>query len=316
MFSPDGKRVLTGSSDGTAKVWDAEKGREVLTLRGHSGYVNCAVFSPDGARVATGSSDRTARVWDAFGWELSPEGVEQQARERYERWLDKVHAGMQAASEESAVPTISASAHALLAEDTFDGKLELDWEILHSDPTHYSLSKNPGTLTITTQEGGFARSSTNYRNLFLIDCPLSPSEDFQITTCISRFKPAADWNQAGLICYNDDDNYLKWNCEKSAGGSVVFALGRETQGELNTTSFSAPSGLESFWLRVTKRGYRYTISTSLDGEAFRSRGEFGWGDGAVRRVGLFAKNGEGSAAPEVDASFDFFEVRAVLAETR
>ncbi len=316
IFSPDGKRVLTGSSDGTAKVWDAENGREVLTLRGHSGYVNCAVFSPDGERVATGSSDRTARVWDAFGWEPSPEGVERQARERYTRWLDKVHAGMQAAPEESAVPTTSASAQALLAEDTFDGTLGLDWEILHPDPTHYSLSKNPGTLTITTQEGGFARSSTNYRNLFLIDCPLSPGEDFQITTYLSRFRPVADWNQAGLICYNDDDNYLKWNCERSDGGSVVFALGRETQGELNPTLFSAPSGLDSFWLRVTKRGYRYTVSTSFDGEAFRSHGEFGWGDGAIKRVGLFAKNGPDSLAPEVDALFDFFEVRAVPAETR
>ena len=35
-WSPDGKRLATGSSDGTAKVWDAAGGRELLTLKGHT----------------------------------------------------------------------------------------------------------------------------------------------------------------------------------------------------------------------------------------------------------------------------------------
>src|SRR5262245_33825532 len=35
-FSPDGKRILFGGQDRTARVWDAEKGREILALRGHT----------------------------------------------------------------------------------------------------------------------------------------------------------------------------------------------------------------------------------------------------------------------------------------
>ncbi|MGD0693815.1 MAG: hypothetical protein ABSB82_03085 [Terriglobia bacterium] len=35
-WSPDGKRLATGSEDHTAKVWGAESGKELLTLRGHS----------------------------------------------------------------------------------------------------------------------------------------------------------------------------------------------------------------------------------------------------------------------------------------
>ena len=64
-FSPDGKRLATASVDQTAKVWDAESGKELLTLGGHSNYVDGVAFSPDGKRLATASWDNTAKVWDA-----------------------------------------------------------------------------------------------------------------------------------------------------------------------------------------------------------------------------------------------------------
>src|SRR5215471_15081226 len=38
-FSPDGWRVLTGSYDRTARVWDARTGAELLALKGHTGLV-------------------------------------------------------------------------------------------------------------------------------------------------------------------------------------------------------------------------------------------------------------------------------------
>jgi len=64
-FSPDGTRIVTGNWDLTAKVWDAEKGAEILTLKGHANPVRCVRFSPDGKRILTGSVDHTAKVWDA-----------------------------------------------------------------------------------------------------------------------------------------------------------------------------------------------------------------------------------------------------------
>ena len=64
-FSPDGKRVLTGSDDNTARLWDAATGNPVATLAGHKARVSAVAFSPDGKRVLTGSSDNTARLWDA-----------------------------------------------------------------------------------------------------------------------------------------------------------------------------------------------------------------------------------------------------------
>jgi WD40 repeat protein/serine/threonine protein kinase len=64
-FSPDGLRIVTGSDDMTAKVWDWASGRELLTLTNHSAPIWSVAFSPDGRRILTGSGDRTAIVWDA-----------------------------------------------------------------------------------------------------------------------------------------------------------------------------------------------------------------------------------------------------------
>src|SRR5262249_35357012 len=58
-------RIATASNDQSVKIWDAESGRELLTLRGHSHVVLCVTFSPDDHLLASGSIDTTARVWDA-----------------------------------------------------------------------------------------------------------------------------------------------------------------------------------------------------------------------------------------------------------
>jgi len=65
QFSPDGKRVVSASAGGTARVWDTREGRSVASPLRHGGQVVLPRFSADGTRVVTASRDRTARVWDA-----------------------------------------------------------------------------------------------------------------------------------------------------------------------------------------------------------------------------------------------------------
>lgn len=63
-FSPDGRWIVTGSWDNSAKVWNAANGQAVLKLTGgHEGFVNAAQFSPDGKFILTASDDGTAKLW-------------------------------------------------------------------------------------------------------------------------------------------------------------------------------------------------------------------------------------------------------------
>ncbi|CCA71244.1 hypothetical protein PIIN_05182 [Serendipita indica DSM 11827] len=65
-FSPDGSRIVSGSSDKTIRLWDAATGQPLgEPLRGHTSSVNAIAFSPDGSRIVSGSSDNTIRSWDA-----------------------------------------------------------------------------------------------------------------------------------------------------------------------------------------------------------------------------------------------------------
>ena len=63
-FSPDGEKVITGSSDNTARLWDARTGAALGESMRHKHIVEAVAFSPDGQKVITGSSDNTARLWD------------------------------------------------------------------------------------------------------------------------------------------------------------------------------------------------------------------------------------------------------------
>jgi WD40 repeat protein len=64
-FSPDGRRLASGSYDDTVRIWDAEMGALQQTLKGHTSTVSSVAFSPDSRRLASGSDDHTVRIWDA-----------------------------------------------------------------------------------------------------------------------------------------------------------------------------------------------------------------------------------------------------------
>ena len=80
VFTPDGTRIVSGSGHklhlqmgdwiegdypGDLKVWDAETGQEMLTLKGHTDPIICLAISADGTRIASTSFDGMIKVWHA-----------------------------------------------------------------------------------------------------------------------------------------------------------------------------------------------------------------------------------------------------------
>lgn len=65
QFSPrTSSRMVSGSGDSTARIWDCDTGTPVHTLKGHTSWVLAVSWSPDESRIATGSMDNTVRLWD------------------------------------------------------------------------------------------------------------------------------------------------------------------------------------------------------------------------------------------------------------
>ena len=72
-FSPDGAKLAAVGDSGFARVYEAKTGKELVTLKGHSGIVFCTAFSPDGTTLVTAGDDNVVRLWEAATGRLRAE---------------------------------------------------------------------------------------------------------------------------------------------------------------------------------------------------------------------------------------------------
>jgi WD40 repeat protein len=63
-FSPDGKILAAGSSDGSITLWDSASGDLLRSIPAHARAVTALEFSPDGHWLASGSLDASVRLWE------------------------------------------------------------------------------------------------------------------------------------------------------------------------------------------------------------------------------------------------------------
>jgi WD40 repeat protein len=63
-FSPDGKYLAAGDTNGEIRLWQVGDSQPLLICQGHTGWVSSIAFSPDGHLFASGSFDQTIKLWD------------------------------------------------------------------------------------------------------------------------------------------------------------------------------------------------------------------------------------------------------------
>ncbi|KAH9033801.1 hypothetical protein EDB85DRAFT_2274664, partial [Lactarius pseudohatsudake] len=65
-YSPDGRRIVTGSLNHTIRIWDSRICIPLTEpLKGHTDVVTSVAYSPDGMHIISGSGDGTVRIWDS-----------------------------------------------------------------------------------------------------------------------------------------------------------------------------------------------------------------------------------------------------------
>jgi WD40 repeat protein len=62
-FTHDGRRILSGGYDHTARLWDIATGKVVQRLEGHTNTVLCVAISANDRFAVTASQDKTLRLW-------------------------------------------------------------------------------------------------------------------------------------------------------------------------------------------------------------------------------------------------------------
>jgi len=189
--------------------------------------------------------------------------------------------------------------------DDFDGSTQGDlspaWTIVRQSASTWSLTG--GRLRIELDYGDLWQNWTNNcRNMFL---RAAPSGDFAIETSLS-VSLVGNINQAHILLYSSDDNYLRFGPVLS-NGTVYLDHVHEVGGSINQ-QYAAVSPGSSVFLRITKFGNSATMQYSQNGSGWTTLGTVASLGFTPTKVGVVAFDGSEPASSSV-AQYDYFSVK-------
>lgn len=185
------------------------------------------------------------------------------------------------------------------AEEFNNSMLDSYWNWKWEDYTKWSLTAKPGAMRIATQPGELFQTTNTAKNVLLRH---APSGDWTMKTKLS-FNPVAGNQQAGLIVYQNDDNYLK--LVRAYTSSNLIAFQKETTGTFNNMYELPGVAATTVFLRITKSGTTYTAYYNTDGsENWIQLAQTTSGLSDIK-IGLL--NYGGSTGPVSD--FDWFDIK-------
>ena len=176
-FSPNGQRIVSGSTDKTLRLWDTQTGKPVgQPLAGHGSTVWSVAFSPNGRCIVSGSSDKTLRLWDAqtgasigqplighdnkvFSVAFSPDGkrIVSGSNDKTLRLWDAQTGepvGQPLAGHEDEVFSVAFSPNGQrIVSGSLDGTLRL-WDAQTGEPVSQPLGRGAGVLSVAFSPDG------------------------------------------------------------------------------------------------------------------------------------------------------------------
>lgn len=72
-WSPDKNKFSSGDIEGGIYIWDAETGKQIAKIDGHSKQIDFMAWSPDGKKLASGGEDLYLRIWKIADGEMIAE---------------------------------------------------------------------------------------------------------------------------------------------------------------------------------------------------------------------------------------------------
>lgn len=193
------------------------------------------------------------------------------------------------------------------SQDFDTAQLNPAWSWVNEDAANWSLTSDPGTLTIDGQAGQFYETEHSGQNVLLEN---APAGNFVAQTRVA-LNPTQNYQQAGLVLWQNQDTWMKLVAESNSGNDVT-EWGRQTDvtspyagfscgsaypadtcpvygsGFLEVPGFSPAAGSAGgqsggwAYLRLVKSGDLVTAYTSLNGQA--------WTPGATYNLGGFSSS--------------------------
>ncbi len=220
--------------------------------------------------------------------------------------------------------------HSSHSDEFNDNSIGSQWEWVREQSDNHSLSTNPGSLTITTEQGDVSEQSNNVRNLLL----QSANNDWTIETKLTGSRAPSQPENGGLIAWQDDHNFVKLMLravtkttrQRGPQAGTIDLLVEENDIARSVATFNLQemiTGNQPLYLRLTKKGALYTASYSLNGREYK---ELGSAEAMLRNIkaGLIACDGiitqsmtstfwfdSDTTKPETpyDLTFDYFRIR-------
>ncbi len=181
-----------------------------------------------------------------------------------------------------------------------DANIGEQWTIEREDAEAYSIEKGKG-IVMPTQQGDIHSTGGAWKNAFV--APAMGNWQM-VAKIVYPHVPTANYQQAMFLVWQDENNYLRMNCQTS---NLNMEPGIEINGSFNGNlgsgqALPAEDGTVTLYFMIDKAGNDYTVGYSQDGRTF-TRLRTASADFKDPKIGLFAT--QNSSSEPMDMYFEY-----------